>query len=171
MNYPFLYQVIGSLNVDEIKKDIVYFQEKISVWDDWQLRKIESEKFRNFLNEKMPHLKIFKDTLFVSEGAESNFHIDRYRAHHLLHRILMPLTQNFSYQWIQNEKLISYQPKAGEILLFNNMLPHRFISNDSNLRQVIYLDLYDPLAEEILDSTKGNYSEQNALLEKKYKNI
>lgn len=87
MNYPFLYQVIGSLNLDEIKTDLVYTQEKISVWDDWQLRKIESEKFRKFLSEKIPHLKIFKDTLFISEGTESNFHIDRYRAHHLLHRI------------------------------------------------------------------------------------
>ena len=171
MNYPFLYQVIDNLSVDEIKKNIIYSEEKIDVWDSWKLRKVESTKFRDFLNKKIPHLKIFQNTLYISEGIESNFHIDRYYAHHLMHRILMPLNQNFSYQWIQNEKVVSYEPKAGEVLLFNNMLPHRFVSKDGQFREVIYLDLFDPLTEEMLNSTKGNYSEQNALLEKKYKNI
>lgn len=169
MNYPFLYQVIGSLNLDEIKTDLVYTQEKISVWDDWQLRKIESEKFRKFLSEKIPHLKIFKDTLFISEGTESNFHIDRYRAHHLLHRILMPLSNNFIYEWIQNDKVISHRPQPGEVLLFNNMLPHRFVSDAKEFREVIYLDMFDPLTEEILNTVRGNYSEYNAALDAKYK--
>jgi hypothetical protein len=171
MNYPFLYKILDTLSINEIKKNLVYTEEKINVWDTWQLRKVESPLFRQFLSEKMPHLKIFQDTIYISEGTESNFHIDRYRAYHLLHRVLMPLNQNFSYQWIQNEKVVSYEPKAGEVLLFNNMLPHRFVSNGGEFREVIYLDLFDPLTEDLLGSTKGNYSEQNVIIEKKYKNI
>lgn len=81
----------------------------------------------------------------------------------------MPLSNNFIYEWIQNDKVISHRPQPGEVLLFNNMLPHRFVSDAKEFREVIYLDMFDPLTEEILNTVRGNYSEYNAALDAKYK--
>lgn len=171
MNYPFLYKVLGNLNIENLRKNLIFSGETTNVWDDWQLLSIESSQVREFLHIQFPHLKIFKDTLYVSQGTQSNFHIDRFHVYHLLHRILIPLDQEYRYEWILNDKLNSYQPKAGEVLLFNNMVPHRFASQSGKKREAVYLDLYDPLVESRLDELKGNYSHENALLEKKHSGL
>lgn len=171
MNYPFLYKVLGNLNIENLRTSLVFSGEKTNVWDDWHLLSIESGPVREFLQTQFPHLKIFKDTLYVSQGTQSNFHIDRFHVYHVLHRILIPLDQDYRYEWILNEKLSSYEPKAGEVLLFNNMIPHRFVSESGKKREAVYLDLYDPLIESRLDELKGNYSHENALLEKKYSDL
>lgn len=168
MNYPFLYQRLDVLNVNDIKKNLVVSDEKTPVWDDWQLLTVESSIIREFLIKKYPHLKIFRGSIYISEGTQSNFHIDRFHIYHLLHRILIPLHDNYTYEWIVDEKIVSYKPELGEVLLFNNMVPHRFISSNNEKREAIYLDLYDPLVEAILADLKGNYSHENGLLEKKY---
>lgn len=171
MNYPFLYIALGNLDVEKLRKSLVFSGEKTTVWDDWQLLSVESGLVREFLKSQFPHLKIFRNTLFVSQGTQSNFHIDRFHVYHLLHRILIPLDQDYRYEWVLNEKLNSYQPKAGEVLLFNNMIPHRFASDNGKMREVVYLDLYDPLTEARLDEIKGNYSQENAIMEKKYSGL
>lgn len=168
MNYPFLFQPLGQIEVKKLRNSIIYSGEKINVWDDWQLHTIESSLVREFLQLNFPHLKIFKNLLFVSQGTQSNFHLDRFHVFHLLHRILIPLDENYRYEWILDNKVKSLEPKAGEVLLFNNMVPHRFISASNTKREAIYLDLFDPLVEDRLDSIEGNYSAENAQLEKQY---
>lgn len=171
MNYPFLFKVLGYLDVEKLRKSLVFSGEKTTVWDDWQLLTVDSELVRQFIQSQFPHLKIFRNTLYVSQGTQSNFHLDRFHVYHLLHRILIPLDQDYRYDWILNEKLNSFQPKAGEVLLFNNMVPHRFASDTGKKRESVYLDLYDPLNETRLGELKGNYSQENAILEKKYSNL
>lgn len=168
MNYPFLYKILDRLNVEKIKEGLVYGSAQ-TVWADWQLQSIESDIVKLYLKQTIPHLNIFNDSIYVSDGTQSNFHIDRYHAHHLLHRILIPLDNNFKYEWIVDEKKITYTPELGEVILFNNMVPHRFISNNNERREVLYLDMFDPLVEDILKNIKGNYSAENAILDKKYK--
>lgn len=155
--------------MDLLQKSLILTGESNTVWDDWKLLTAESSVVREWVAINFPHLKLFKNLLFVSDGTQSNFHIDRFQVYHLLHRILIPLDDNYSYEWILNEKVHSYEPKIGEALLFNNMVPHRFVSKNNKKRQSVYLDLYDPLTEKLLTDLKGNYSQENAFLEKKYK--
>ncbi len=171
MNYPFLYQKIHSFDVQELKNSIQYKDLTVPVWGDWVLKEVQSEIILDYIKKQTPHLKLFKETLYISQGVTSNFHIDRYHVHHLLHRVLVPLDDHFHYEWMQCERKLSYQPTAGEMLLFNNMIPHRFVSKSNQLREVIYFDLYDPLMTDILPTLNGNYSEQNALFDQKYKII
>lgn len=171
MNYPFLYKVLGTLDVEKLRTSLVFSGEKTNVWDDWQLLAVDSGLVREFLQSQFPHLKIFKDMIYVSQGTQSNFHLDRFHVYHLLHRILIPLDQDYRYEWVLNEKLSRFEPKPGEVLLFNNMVPHRFTSESGKKREAVYLDLYDPLNEARLDDFKGNYSHENALLEKKYSGL
>lgn len=168
MNYPFLYQSLDCLNIQELKNSLVFTNEKYTVWADWELICIESDFLRNYLSKKFSHLKIYENRLFLSSGTQCNFHIDRYQIHHLLHRILIPLDDNFKYEWIVDGHTEFYAPKIGEVLLFNNMVPHRFVSTSQENRQVIYIDLFDPLVEGFFDFFKGNYSLENAALADKY---
>lgn len=168
MNYPFLYQILGHLDSAEIRNDLVLTEEKIAVWDDWSLIGAKSELVGQFIQKNLSHLKIFNNQIYVSDGTSSNFHIDRYRIYHLLHRILIPLDDNFHYEWVVGEKIVTYQPKKGEVILFNNMQPHRFVSKSNSKREVIYFDVYDPLVTDLLPDIKGNYSSVNAELDKKY---
>ncbi len=168
MNYPFMFQPLGQLEVEKLRNSIIYSGEKTNVWNDWQLLTIESGLVRDFLKSHFPHLKIFRNMLFISQGTQSNFHLDRFHVYHLLHRILIPLDEDFRYEWIVDDKVNSLQPKAGEVLLFNNMVPHRFVSASNKKREAVYLDLFDPLVEDRLESIKGNYSDENAQLEKKF---
>lgn len=168
MNYPFLYQILGHLDSVKIRNNLILTEQKITVWDDWKLIGAKSEQVEEFIKQNLNHLKIFNDQIYVSDGTTSNFHIDRYRIYHLLHRILIPLDDNFHYEWVIGDKKLTYQPKKGEVILFNNMQPHRFVSDDSSKREVIYFDLYDPLVADLLLEVKGNYSSVNAELDKKY---
>lgn len=168
MNYPFLYQKIHQLDLHTLRQSIILKNTIHTVWDDWVLKEISSHIVETFLKTRISHLKVFNKTIYLSEGVSSHFHIDRYHSHHLLHRLLIPLQDNFKYEWMVNENKIAYQPVAGEAILFNNMLPHRFVSEKNELRQVIYIDLYDPLVENYLETFKGNYSQINATLTTKY---
>lgn len=168
MNYPFLHQTLGKLNIEDIRKNLIYTNEEVPVWDDWKLLTIDSVLIRQYLSEKIPHLRLFRDKIFISAGTNSHFHLDRFHIHHLLHRILIPLDAHYYYEWIANDKTVKYQPQPGEVILFNNMVPHRFVSTNNMSREVVYLDLFDPLVENAFDSFKGNYSEENGRLEKKY---
>lgn len=168
MNYPFLYQVVDTLNTDLIKKEMQVSADAIKVWDDWNLKPVQSMLILKFIAEKFPHLKIFKDQIYLSEGTSSNFHIDRFYIHHLLHRVLIPLDDQFQYEWIVNEKTQVYKPHKGEVILFNNMVPHRFFSEQNANRNVIYFDLFDPKVEGFFSLLKGDYSHENGLLQQKY---
>lgn len=171
MNYPFLYQKIGQFDVQELISNLQISPEQIVIWDDWNLCEAKSTLVSDFVKNKIPQLNLFNDQIYVSQGISSNFHIDRFQMHHLLHRVLIPLQDTFKYQWIINDELIEYQPICGEVLLFNNMLPHRFVSDQKILRSVIYFDLCDPLTENIIPKLNGNYSEENGHIAEKYKNL
>lgn len=171
MNYPFLYQKLGQLDVQELNTSLQLSDDNIVVWDDWNLREAKSTLVSDFIRIKIPHLNIFNNQIYVSQGISSNFHIDRFHIHHLLHRVLIPMQDTFKYQWIVNDKIIQYQPVCGEVLLFNNMVPHRFVSEQKVLRSVVYFDLCDPLTENMASQFTGNYSEENGLLTEKYKNL
>lgn len=160
---------LGQIEIEKLRKSIIYSGEKTTVWDDWQLLTVESELIRNFIQSSFPHLKIFRDLIFISEGTDCNFHLDRFHVYHLLHRILIPLDNNYRYEWLINETVNTLEPKLGEVLLFNNMVPHRFVSDNKTKREAVYLDLYDPLVAHHLADFKGNYSHENSLLEKKYR--
>lgn len=168
MNYPFLYQVVDTLNADSIKKEMQISSETIKVWDDWNLKPVQSSQISDYIAKKFSHLKLFKNQIYLSEGTSSNFHIDRFYIHHLLHRVLIPLDDQFQYEWIVDEKPQIYKPSKGEVILFNNMVPHRFYSELNNNRNVIYFDLFDPKVEPFFSQLKGDYSQENGILQQKY---
>lgn len=169
MNYPFLYQCVDRLDFKKLKSSLVYTGEKHSVWQDWSLLCVESDFVRNYLSEKFSHLKVFENKLFISSGTQSNFHLDRFHIHHILHRILIPLNDNFHYEWAVGGNIKTFCPQLGDVIIFNNMVPHRFVSKDKENREVIYIDLYDPLVQGHFEHFKGNYSSENAILAEKYK--
>ncbi len=173
MIYPFLYQVLGSTDAADIRKKLKLQSTIHKVWDDWDLQEVQSAEVSALAEKMFPGLEIFRKQIFISRGRESNFHIDRFHAHHLLHRILIPLDAGFRYEWIVNEQKVSYQPRIGEILLFNNMIPHRFVSNQAEprVREVIYLDLIDPRLLPYLSQFTGNYSRENGELDQRYRNL
>lgn len=170
MNYPFLYQKLGQIDAHELNSNLQISTDRIVVWDDWNLSEAKSTLVSGFIRTKIPHLNIFNNQIYVSQGITSNFHIDRFHMHHLLHRVLIPLHDTFKYQWIINDEIINYQPICGEVLLFNNMVPHRFVSDQKILRSVVYFDLCDPLIENMTSQFTGNYSAENGLIAEKYKN-
>ena len=171
MNYPFLYKILGQIHCDDIQKSLVRSSKKETVWEDWCLYSVQSPLIRDFLDREVPQLRVFQDQIYISSGTTSNFHYDRFKVYHMLHRVLVPLNNNFKYEWMVGDTKREFQPNLGDVILFNNMVPHRFVSLDEKEREVIYLDLYDPLAEDILSGIKGNYSELNKELDSKYKNI
>ncbi len=169
MNYPFLYQILNRLDVNLLKSSILIKNNLHVVWDDWFLQEIESDMLSHFVKHNFNHLEVFGEKFFISTGTSSNFHIDRFEYFHLTHRILIPLDQNFHYEWIIDYKKISFQPEIGQVLLMNNMIPHRFVSNNleqPEKRDVIYFDLIDPAIKHHVNSFKKNYSSKNAELDK-----
>ena len=171
MNYPFLYQVVGQLNAEQIRSQLTLIGEKHIVWDEWTLQQVKSKELEYIFSQLFPNLEVFQSKMYVSSGAECNFHIDRFEQFHLLHRVLIPLDSNYHYEWDLNGQIIRYQPKPGEVIVFNNMIPHRFATDlpDQNRREVIYVDLIDPLALKFMKHFDGNYSELNGYLATKYK--
>lgn len=170
MNYPFLYRILDVLDAAELMQNLKLSSTTIDVWDDWILTEIQSPELEKKITGLIPHLKLFRDKIYLSRGTNCNYHIDRFHVHHLLHRILIPLDNHFEYEWIQQEKSVRYRPRPGEVILFNNMVPHRFFIDQGELqkkRDVIYFDMYDPLVEKYLDVMKGDYSFENSLLERK----
>ncbi len=147
MNYPFLFYKIDTLNADDLLNSIQFSDNLFNIYKNWNLRKIQSSIVSEFIINNYPHLKLFKDSIYLSEGTSSEFHTDQFYTHHLLHRVLIPLDINFKYEWVLNNKVITYQPSAGEVLLFNNMVQHRFVSTDDKPRRVVYFELIDPLIE------------------------
>lgn len=172
MNYPFLYQIVGKLNAEHIRSQLTLVGEKHTVWDDWTLQEVQSKELEKILLQLFPNLEIFHNKMYISAGVDCNFHIDRFEQFHLLHRILIPLDSNYHYEWDLKGQIIRYQPTAGEVIVFNNMIPHRFatdVSGNNNRREVIYVDLIDPLALKFMKHFDGNYSELNGHLASKYK--
>lgn len=168
MNYPFLYQVLSHVDAAQLKTSIVKTATTHVVWDDWVLQEIESDFLNKFIKEQFKNLEVFGGKLFISQGTYSNFHLDRFEYFHLTHRILIPLDDNFHYEWIVGEKKISYQPEIGQVLLINNMVPHRFVSNSEQAisRQVVYFDLIDPALKSHVPNFTKNYSSENGELDK-----
>ncbi|MFZ3229626.1 MAG: hypothetical protein WA160_05445 [Pseudobdellovibrio sp.] len=174
MNYPFLYKIINQLDAATLRINLSEKESSYCVWNDWVLVEIQSLLIENYVADNFSNLKLFSNKIYISRGKSSNFHIDRFHYHHLLHRILIPLDDHFQYEWIVNDKIVSYQPKLGQVILFNNMIPHRFISNNQQealSRDVIYFDLIDPAVESYLKFFNGNNSLENGQIDKKYKKL
>ena len=168
MIYPFLYQILGAFDADTLKKDVVRNEKTYKVWEDWNLEEADSQLIRSYLHANYPHMNIMFDRFFISRGNKSNFHVDRFHYFHLSHRILIPFDDSFHYEWIVNEEVVRMYPKAGQIILFNNMIPHRFVTDviSENVREVVYLDLIHPDLEPFIKKMDGNYSIENGILGK-----
>lgn len=166
MNYPFTHQVIDKIDISDILSDLSRTDKRYDVWGDWHLQVISSDQLREWLEKRFPTLKIYNNTLFISSGRDSNFHIDRFEYHHLLHRIIIPLDSHFRYEWMVDSKRVSFQPESGDVILFNNMIPHRFITNPGSKarREVVYLDLIDEKLFPFIQHFQGNYSQHNGRL-------
>lgn len=168
MNYPFLYQILFRMDAEQLRTNIKKTQTTHVVWDDWVLQEIESDLLKNFVSEKFKNLEVLGNKFFISSGSYSNFHLDRFEYFHLTHRVLIPLDQNFHYEWVVDGKVFSYQPEAGQVLLMNNMVPHRFVSNlqQPTTREVVYFDLIDPAIKHHIKNFDKNYSYENGELDK-----
>ena len=174
MIYPFFYQILAQVDVLEIKANLIKKNRTHTVWDDWTLEEVDSPLLRELVEEKFYGLSIFADKIFISHGTNSNFHIDRFHYYHLTHRILIPLDDYFHYEWIAKDRVHTFQPQVGQVILLNNMIPHRFVSHeDANdrVRAVIYFDLINPFLENHLQFFGGNNSIENGLIDANTKNF
>lgn len=156
------------MDVEALRADIKKTQTTHVVWDDWTLQEIDSDLLNNFVSEKFSHLEVFGNKFFISSGTYSNFHLDRFEYFHLTHRVLIPIDQNFHYEWIVDGKTVTYQPEAGQVILMNNMVPHRFVSNlpQPAARDVVYFDLIDPAIKHHVKEFDKNYSYENGELDR-----
>lgn len=170
MLYPFNFSVVDQLNISDFKDELQTRGPKIVVWDDWTLERVESSFLANYFQKNFPEFEIVQNCIFISAATQSNFHIDRYEYFRIFHRVLIPLDEHYVYEWIDQEgERKFFRPKIGQVILFNNMIPHRFKPTESNSykrREVVYLDLVDPKLKKFVDQMKCSNSEKNGLLEK-----
>ena len=170
MIYPFLYQVIKNLDSHELKNSIFKTGKTHEVWNDWILQEVESAVLRSYIETEHPSLRLLFNRFFISKATMSNFHIDRFHYFHLSHRILIPFDNSFHYEWIVNNEIVKFFPEPGQVILFNNMIPHRFVVDKpgAEAREALYFDLIHPDMEPLVKTLEGTYSKENEILEKMY---
>jgi hypothetical protein len=161
MLYPFNILELGYIcGLREEKHDI---GQEFEVDSGWVLKKFESKSIRSFVDDL--GLSIHTGAIFLSCAKECAWHIDRFKYHRLMHRILIPKSDNFSWFFLNRDgKEIETKPTAFKAYLFNNMVPHRFASTDKNIREVIYLDVFDPAIKSFIDNCYGDNREFNKSL-------
>ena len=169
MKYPFVYQVIGNISIKELSEDIQPAGDKVPIYDEWYLKPFKSSYLDSWLKQNFYGMELDDDTYFVSQAKYSLFHIDKRHRNYITHRILIPLDTYFQYQWFVNDTLYSYRPKAGEVLLFNNLVPHRFIMDEDRKdvdRCVVYFNVVDPDARAFLHHFEGHHTGYNQEMDK-----
>lgn len=166
MRYPFLYSVIGKISLEELSKDIHPAGRISMLYDEWYLKPFTSGYLDNFVKENFHGMILDDETYFMSVAKVSRFHLDKRHKNYLTHRILIPLDTHFQYQWFVNDQLFSYRPKSGEVLLFNNLIPHRFLMDEGRTdeRSVIYFNVADPNSAQFFQHFEGKHAEENYVI-------
>lgn len=160
MIYPFTHTILGHIKDLEFK----FTTEQVwTVWDDWTLQPISCPALEGWISQSMDDM--IYNSVQISAGTECDFHIDRFESHMIKHRILVPLSDNFVWQWkFKNGRIEELTPTINTIYLFNNMIPHRFVG--TTRREVIYVDIWDKKLNDHMKYFTGNFTHVNTELSK-----
>ena len=164
MRYPFLFKVINSIDVVELKKSLIHLSKPIEVQPNWFYNPVDSDFLEKYIAEKFYGMVLYPNLINLSNATGSGFHIDRLDYNFMAHRILIPLDTNFNYEWFVDGELHRYRPSLGEVLIFNNQVPHRFVLDEDNnkKREVILFSLIDPNASPFMKHFSGASSTNSA---------
>jgi hypothetical protein len=118
---------------------------------------VECKEVTNWI-EQFSRLKC--GTIHLSVANDIPFHKDEDSIYFALtHRILIPVTDNFIWQFILSDGTIeTVVPVIGNIYLFNNMIMHNVVSTGDEKRMCILVNMYDTNIEDtILKLDNGSY--------------
>lgn len=146
--YPFLFHAQGEIDLRALQKDIKINKTPMRVGHDWYAYEFQSDYLLNYVKENFFGLKVKNNIFAFSKAKNCYFHIDGAHENHLVHRVLIPLDTHFQYNWYVDGKLHTHQPRAKEVLIFNNMYPHRFWLNDPADQRPRLVIAFDLVAEE-----------------------
>jgi hypothetical protein len=165
--YPFLYQVIDTIDAQEMLQGLVNLSRPVEVQKGWFYNPVKSDFLAQYIAKKFPGMVLYPDILNMSNSVGSGFHIDRLNYNFLAHRIIIPIDTHFHYEWYVNETLHRYRPKAGEVIVFNNHVPHRFVRDEgsSEQRRVILFSLIDEKAAPFMKHFTGASDYNSAQLD------
>lgn len=173
MRYPFLYSVIGQISLEKLSADIRPAGNKIQMYHEWYLKPFTSDYLLEFTALNFHGMQVDDGQFFLSYAKQSMFHVDMREKNYLTHRVLIPLDNHFSYEWFVDNKLHSYKPKPGEVLLFNNIVPHRFVLDEkrNDDRCVVFFNVADPNVSRFYSHFTGDNKQENEMLDTKIKKI
>lgn len=169
MLYPFYCQALKEFETIDVQLSDT---EPFRVWDDWSLKEIKSESITSWIGS-LPEIELHTGKMYVSSGTTCNLHIDRLHRHMILHRVVVPLSEDFVYEWFDKTEDGGYKlchsirPVPNTAYLFNNMVPHRFVQDQESPRgprKAIYLDLVDKKLRSYMSLFVDNFSSVNHIL-------
>lgn len=150
MIYPFTHKVLG-----KIEEPLTYeFDLAVTdprVWTRWEVKPIKCPAVEKWASQ---FRDLQFDQLYLSGGVSCHWHIDNSKFFACAgHRILVPLTDNFVWEWkLKDGTIETAVPVIGQIYLINNMIQHRFVSDER--RACVFFDLYDTkIGSERIDNT------------------
>lgn len=148
MNYPFTHLKIGKI-IGDLTYTILPDNIRL-VEGNWITRSITCKQITDWASQYTGYIQ---EPPHLSLGTTCNFHIDNtedFGYYHLAHRIIIPLTDNFQWEFILKDGTVEIvKPEINTIYMFNNMITHRFVSDEH--RACVVFDMYDKdLAEQLL---------------------
>jgi hypothetical protein len=141
MIYPFTHLVIGKF--DPLPKYEFYESDKEAITAGWTLTPIKCPEVSAWV-DSFEDMVAEQISLSVSIGMD--WHIDTNNYGIVTHRILIPISDNFIWQWqLKDGTIETCHPVIGNIYLFNNMILHRVVADEK--RATICFNMYDKKIE------------------------
>ncbi|MCC2679155.1 MAG: hypothetical protein K0R29_1731 [Pseudobdellovibrio sp.] len=146
MLYPFFYKTIGDIDVEALTKSVVTSGGFRQFDKSWVYQPFQSDYLQKYLDENLFGLILVNGEMRLSAGKESEFHVDPALHNLQSHRVLISLADNFYWEWFHKGKLYRHKPKIGQVVVFNNQVPHRFVlvKGSDEVRMTVFLNLIDP---------------------------
>ena len=86
------------------------------------------------------------DQISLSVGIGLDWHVDTNEYGLVKHRILIPISDNFTWEWeLKDGTIETVIPVVNNIYLFNTMIPHRVVANEK--RATICFNMHDKKIE------------------------
>jgi len=151
MNYPFMYKVVGKIDVDALRASLVQVAPESWPFNikDWSLTMVKSEYLENYIKEKHSAFVLYGGHAVLSKATSCVFHNDLGTEKDLIysvtHRMIVCLSENYFYEWDSNGEITVFRPQIGDVIAFNNCEMHRFEKDKDGpaIRETLTFNLVD----------------------------
>lgn len=149
MKYPFFCHGVGKIDLQRLEADIRVKEKTNHLVDDWYVTDFYSDYLLEFVEQNFFGLKVMNGVFGLSYGTNCLFHVDGDHRNLATHRVLIPLDSHFQYHWFANGKMHTHRPEPKEVLVFNNMIPHRFRLDDPGSGKTRVVITFNLVAREL----------------------